>query len=84
MRTVPGIDAPVALADLDGGGLARAIRAEHGGHPAAASAVSVSPSTAVTGPYRFTMPEISTAGVLSTHAVYWPPLISGPIGSDIL
>ena len=49
-----------------------------------ASAVSVSPSTAVTGPYRFTMPEISTAGVLSTHAVYWPPLISGPIGSDIL
>jgi len=31
--------------------------------------VRVSPSTAVTGPYRFTMPEISTAGVLSTHAV---------------
>jgi hypothetical protein len=31
--------------------------------------VRLSPSTAVSGPYRFTKPEISTAGGMLTQAV---------------
>jgi hypothetical protein len=51
-------------------------------------ALSVSPSTAVTGPYRLTMPVISTAlagtgGGMLTQAVYWPPSDGVRSWSDI-
>ena len=52
----------VALAGLQGGGLAGAVGAEHGGDGAAARRSATSPSTATLSPYRITRPSTATAG----------------------
>ena len=63
----PGVRPAVALAGLDGGGLARAVGAEHGGDGAPRRRTGRARPPRSWPPYRFTRPTTSTAGSAS-HA----------------